>query len=54
MLLGSSMLDTAGRGASVQEVPSEPALLGLWVRWQSLLGNPLTFSNLERTEITAF
>lgn len=47
-------LDAEGRGEFHVHVPDDPALVGVCVYWQALIGAPLRWSNYERTTISDF
>ncbi len=51
VLLGSGLLDGAGRGSVAGELPATPTLAGATLYAQGLVGSPLEFTNLEPLEL---
>jgi hypothetical protein len=51
-IVAGGVLDAQGRADLTLPVPANPALIGLSLYWQALVGPPFRLTNLEITTVT--
>ena len=53
VVVGSGVLDNAGKGTMPIPVPNDLGLVGTSVYWQAVIGSPMRLTNLETSTFTA-